>query len=122
MWRAINGVSRQSLGYHLGNRTDASLKEFLKKIDDGKCMFVTDDWAGFRRNIPEKRHFVGKDLTFPIEATNSDLRHRIGRFYRRSKITSRSTEMIHITLKLFEHFQDPENISAFMKPFLSFFG
>ena len=106
----------------MGDRTDASLRKLLEKVDDGKCFFVTDDWAGFRRNIPEARHFVGKDLTFPIESTNSDLRHRVGRFHRRSKITSRSIEMVHATIKLFEYFQNPKNISTFIDPFLSFFS
>lgn len=45
MWRAIDGVSRKSIGYHLGNRSDADLKKLVRKVDNGKCLFVTDDWA-----------------------------------------------------------------------------
>ena len=122
MWRAIDGVSRSPLGYHLGDRTDASLKHLIKKVDNGSCIFVTDDWPGFTRVLPESRHFVGKDLTFPIEATNSDMRHRIARFHRRSKVTSRSTQMVHQTIKLFEHFNHKKNIEKAMKPLMSFFG
>ncbi|MCP4922413.1 MAG: hypothetical protein GY915_00070 [bacterium] len=122
MWRAIDGVSRAPLGYVLGDRTDVSLKKLIKKVDDGSCIFVTDDWAGFSRVLPQKRHFVGKDLTFPIEATNSDMRHRIARFHRRSKVTSRSRDMIHKTIKLFEHFNHQENLENALKPLMSFFG
>ncbi len=43
--------------------------------------------------------------TFPIEATNSDIRYRIDRFHRRSKVTWRSVDMLNTTLKLFHHLQ-----------------
>jgi insertion element IS1 protein InsB len=121
MWRAIDGISRASLGYHLGNRSDATLKTLVEKVDNGTCVFATDDWAGFSRVVPEERHFVGKDLTFPIEATNSDMRHRLGRFHRRSKVTSRSIQMVHTSLNLYEHLKNPENLQELIKPFLSFF-
>ena len=44
IWRAINGVSHRALGWQLGDRSDASLKELVKKVDDGRCQFVTDEW------------------------------------------------------------------------------
>ncbi len=66
--------------------------------------------------------FSGKDLTFPIEATNSDLRHRLARFHRRSKVTSRSLDMVHASIKLFEHFKNEQNLEDMTSPLLSFFG
>lgn len=30
----------------------------------------------------EERHFYGKELTFPIESRNSDIRHHLARFTR----------------------------------------
>ena len=122
MWRAINGVSRESLGYQLGDRSDKGLKKLIDKVDDGECEFVTDDWPGFSRLLPENRHHIGKDLTFPIEQSNSDLRHRIGRFHRRSKITSRCEEMVHVSVKLFEHLRKPENLESMIAPMISFFS
>ncbi|MBL0941244.1 MAG: IS1 family transposase [Alphaproteobacteria bacterium] len=85
LWRAIDGVSRRSLGWELGNRGDSCCKKLIQRVDDGECVFATDDWAGFYRLLPEDRHFPGKDLTFPIEASNSDIRHRLARFIRRTK-------------------------------------
>lgn len=76
VWRAIDGVSRRSLGWELGARSDSCCKKLIDRVDDGKCVFATDDWAGFSRLLPEARHFPGKDLTFPIEASNSDIRHQ----------------------------------------------
>jgi hypothetical protein len=39
----------------------------IDRIDEGECVFVTDDWAGFYRLLPEDRHFPGKDVTFPLK-------------------------------------------------------
>jgi insertion element IS1 protein InsB len=121
--RAINSVSRRSLGGQLGGRDDASLQGLIQKIDDGKCTFVRGEWGGFFRLLPEKRHFFGKDLTFPIEATNSDIRHLLARFKRQSKVTSRSLDRIERSLLLFHYFQDyPENLEPIITSFISFFS
>ena len=59
----------------MGPRRLAPVHALVSRVDDGTCDFVTDLWAGFFSLLSEKRHFYGKDLTFPIEATNSDIRH-----------------------------------------------
>lgn len=63
----------------MGDRSDVCLQEFIKELDNGICNFVTDEWQGFFRLLPQDRHFFGKDLTIPIEATKSDIRHRLAR-------------------------------------------
>lgn len=97
----------------MGDRCDSTVKQFIDDVDDGTCLFVTDEWGAFFRHIPQERHFYGKDLTFPIEATHSNIRHRLGRFHRRSKITSRSREMVKISLNIFHHLQ--KNWEQFLK-------
>ena len=72
--------------------------------------------------MPEERHFYGKDLTFPIEATNSDIRYRLARFHRRSKVTSRSIEMVEFSLLLFHHLHVLGPLDTPLNPFLSFFS
>jgi len=101
LWRAIDGVSRAPVGRHLGARSDACLRKLVQEVDTGKCTFVTDERGGFYRVLPEERHFVGKDLTLPIEAANSDIRHRVARFHRRSKVASRSLVMVDVLLDIF---------------------
>ncbi len=82
-----------------------------------------DEWEGFFRVISESRHFFGKDLTYVIEQTNSDIRHRLARFKRKTKASSRSTDMLHDSLKLFHFFQDhPNHVTLFMEPLLTSFG
>lgn len=123
LWRAVDGISRRALAWHLGDRSDASLRALIQKVDDGLCTFVTDEWEGFFRCLPENRHFFGKDLTFTIESTNSDIRHRLARFKRKTKASSRSVDMVHHSLNLFHHFQGSlQNLEAALNPFLSFFS
>ncbi|MDR0632732.1 MAG: hypothetical protein LBF84_01185, partial [Holosporales bacterium] len=62
-----------------------------------------DDYEAYHQLIPEWKLYTGKDLTFPIEQDNSNTRHYVGRFRRRSKITSRSVEMVDLSLLLLYH-------------------
>lgn len=112
IWRAINGVSRHALGWVLDDRNDASLQKIVQQVDTDACYFITDEWGGFFRILPENRHFWGKDLTFPIEGTNSDIRHRLARFKKKTKASLRSLDMVNRSLLLFHYFQDyPENLN-----------
>src|SRR3954453_21249064 len=89
LWRAFDPVARRTLAWELGGRDDATCERLLDKIGLGGKIFLTDDWEGFHRLIPEEQHFTGKDLTFGIEQDNGDVRHHLARFRRRSKVTSR---------------------------------
>ena len=66
--------------------------------------------------------FTGKDLTFPIEQDNSDTRHHLARFRRRSKVTSRARHMVDGALRLLCHLRQPENFLPLRNRFLSIFG
>ncbi len=101
----------------MGDRTDKTLTKLVERVDTGFCTFVTDDWDGFYRVLPRERHITGKDLTFPIEQTNSDIRHRLARFHRKSKVTSRCIKMVEISLKLVEYFKKLSNFQNILNNF-----
>ena len=84
--------------------------------------FVTDDWEGYHRLIPEGQLFTGKDLTFPIEQDNSNVRHYLARFRRRIKVVSKCPIMVDFSLRLLHHLQDSVNYATYAKKFLSIFG
>jgi IS1 family transposase len=88
----------------------------IDRIDEGECVFVTDDWAGFYRLLPEDRHFPGKDVTFPL---NSDIHHRLARFIPRTQASSRSVQMVHARLKLTPHLQDDSVLLSYLNPLVS---
>jgi IS1 family transposase len=52
--------------------------------------------------LPPERHIVGKAHTVAIERDNSNTRHHLGRFTRRTKIVSKKVAMVDLTLKLWQ--------------------
>src|SRR3954471_12729604 len=100
LWRAFDPVARRTLAWELGGRDDATCRRLLDRVGVDGNVFLTDDWEGFHRLIPQDRLFTGKDLTFPTEQDNSDVRHHLARFRRRSKAPSRARHMVDGALKL----------------------
>src|SRR4051812_9803829 len=122
LWRAFDPVARRTLAWELGGRDDATRRRLLDKVGVEGHVFLTDDREGFRRLIPAEQLFTGKDLTFPIEQDNSDIRHHLARFRRRSKVTSRARHMVDGALRLLCHLRRPENFLPLRDSFLSIFG
>ena len=120
-WKAHDPLSGRNIAWEIGSRSDSTLKRLLKRIGLKGRSFLTDGWEGFRRCIPEEQLFTGKDLTFNIEQDNSNTRHYLARFRRRSKVTSRSREMAGLSLRLLEHLSDPRNYVHWQQSFSSIF-
>src|SRR5271163_948529 len=89
-----------------GRRDDATCQKLLDKIGVEGKTFVTDDWEGYHRLIPESQLFTGKDLTFPIEQDNSNIRHFLARFRRRTKVVSKVAEMVDLSLRIYHRFHN----------------
>ena len=107
----------------LGGRDDATCQKLLGKVGIKGKTFLTDDWEGFHRLIPEDQLFTGKDLTFSIEQDNSNIRHFLARFRRRTKVVSKSEEMVDLSLRIYHHFHDnPANLAFLLATFLSIFS
>jgi insertion element IS1 protein InsB len=113
LWKAWDGCQRRLIAWVLGPRTDATCKALLDKLGgvQGKT-FVTDDWESYHRLIPADQLYTGKDLTVPIEQDNSNTRHFLARLRRRSKCSSRSCQMVDLSLRLLYWFQRPEHFLA----------
>lgn len=67
-----------------------------------ECIFYTDNWDAFAKILPTDRHVIGKEHTDCIERDNSNTRHHLGRFTRRTKIVSKKADMVNTTLKLWQ--------------------
>ena len=113
IWRAYDPIARRTIAWVLGGRDDATCKKLLDKIGLQGKTFVTDDWAGYQRLIPEDQLFTGKDLTVSIEQDNSNIRHFVARFRRRTKVVSKVVEMVDLSLRVYHHFHD--NLEAFIE-------
>ena len=110
------------MAWQLGGRDDETCQKLIDKVGLKGNNFVTDDWEGFHRLIPANQLFTGKDLTFPIEQDNGNIRHYLARFRRRSKCTSRSILMVHNSLKLLDHYLNPDNYLKLQNKFMTIFG
>ena len=123
IWRAYDPLARRTIAWVLGGRDDATCRKLIDKIGLEGRTFVCDDWEGFHRLIPENQLFTGKDLTYPIEQDNSNIRHFLARFRRRTKVVSKIEEMVDLSLRLYHHLHDnPENLAKSMAKYLSIFN
>jgi IS1 family transposase len=121
--RAYDPVQQRTIAWVLGDRDDATCQRLLDKIGMAGRQFITDDWEGYHRLIPEDQLFTGKDLTFSIEQDNSNIRHFIARFRRRTKVVSKVEEMVDLSLRLYHFLHDnPKNFAALAFTFLSIFS
>jgi len=71
--------------------------------------------------LPKNRHVIGKSHTVTIERDNSNTRHHLGRFTRRTKVVSKNIEMVDISLKLWCALNTPHIFKTFQDIALSIF-
>jgi insertion element IS1 protein InsB len=70
----------------------------------GVKLYCTDQWATYASFIPQDKLVQSKAMTHDIERNHCRLRHWFGRFKRKSTITSKSKEMVDLTMALFAKF------------------
>jgi insertion element IS1 protein InsB len=106
----------------LGGRDAATFQRLYDKVKHLKnCIFYTDNWDAFAKVLPSDRHVIGKVHTVAIERDNSNTRHHLGRFTRRTKVVSQCEDMIHATLKLWCALTLPETFRTYQAVALSIF-
>jgi len=85
----------------LGGRDTATFRRLYDKVKHLKnCTFYTDEWDAFAEVLPPERHVIGKAHTINVEHDNSNTRHHLGRFTRRTKVVSQEQNMIDLTLRI----------------------
>ncbi len=100
VWRAYDVDQRRTVAWMPGGREDATCRRLIGKVGLIGKTFVTDNWEGCHRVIPQEQSFTGKDLTFPIEQDDSNVRHCLARFRRRTKVVSNCRTMVDLSLRL----------------------
>ena len=120
--KALDRTSRRVVGWILGRRSSTTFQKLYDQVSHlTDCKFYTDDWEAFRRVLPADRHVVGKAGTIAIEQNNSNTRHHLARMTRRTKVVSKTEEMVDMTLKLWCALTDPEIFNQYQKLALSSF-
>ena len=100
IWRAIDHSNNKTIGWIIGDRDANTFKKFYEKIKDKAKLFYTDKWKVYKEIIPENKLIQSKKYTYNIEQNNSNVRHYLARMTRRTKVVSKSIEMIDISLKI----------------------
>jgi len=85
------------------------------------CTFYTDNWDSFAEVLPPERHVIGKAHTIAIEQNNSNTRHHLSRFTRRTKVVSHSPLMVDLSIRLWCALTQPEAFAAWQNQFLAIF-
>jgi insertion element IS1 protein InsB len=106
----------------LGGRDSATFRRLYDKVKHAKrCKFYTDRWDAFADVLPPERHVIGKEHTIDIERDNSNTRHHLGRFTRRTKVVSRKESMVDLTLRIWHGVTTTDLFFALQKEALSIF-
>jgi insertion element IS1 protein InsB len=85
-------------------------------------IYCCDDYPVYIKEIPKEKRLIGKEFTHRIEGNNSDARHWFARFRRKSKVVSKSVEMVDLTMALFAKFHVNEGLSSLLLPTASLFN
>ena len=110
------------MAWVLGGRDTATFQRLYDKVKHlTQCIFYTDDWNAFSQVLPPERHVIGKAHTIDIEHDNSNTRHHLGRFTRRTKVVSREQHMVDLTLRIWHAVTTTELFSILQKIALSIY-
>jgi len=107
----------------LGNRDAATFRRLYNKVKHlNDCLYYTDDWDAFSKVLPKERHIIGKKHAVGIEQDNSNTRHHLGRFTRRTKVVTQKVAMVDTSLKLWHAMTDQNVFLAFQSVALDIFS
>ena len=84
--------------------------------------FFTDDCEVYREVIPKEKLTQSKKYTTGIEQNNSNVRHYLTRMTRRTKVVSKSIELIHILLLITCNLNEYNGYEYFQNSFVYIFN
>lgn len=120
--KALDRGTRRTLAWVVGNRDAATFQQLYDKVKHlTECTFYTDNWDAFARVLPPERHVIGKSGTVCIEQDNSNTRHHLARFTRRTKVVSKKDSMVYDSLKLWSALTTPTLFLLYQQTFMSIF-
>ena len=110
------------MAWVLGGRDSATFRRLYNKVKHCiDCIFYTDSWDAFAEVLPGERHIIGKAHTIDIERDNSNTRHHLARFTRRTKVVSQKEYMVDLTLKLWQALADDSIFRNFQTVVMSIY-
>jgi insertion element IS1 protein InsB len=90
----------------IGDRSTTTCKLLFEKIKYIPTrVYCSDHWRAYEKVIPPDMHYQGKDETYTVESKNSQIRHYLAKFRRRTKCYVKSIENVVMSLKLLIKFK-----------------
>jgi insertion element IS1 protein InsB len=120
--KAVDRGTGRTIVWVLGDRDAATFQRLydqVKPLTD--CVFYAENWDAFAQVLPKERHIIGKAHTHAIERDHSNTRHYLARMTPRTKVVSKSEDMIHASLKLWCALTVPAIFAYYQALFLSIF-
>ena len=117
----MDGDRNETIGWHVGDRSVKTFRKFFNKFKHLKGIFYTDHWDAYAKVIPGEQHVVGKKYTIGIEQNNSNIRHFLARMTRKTKVVSKSAEMVLATLHICWYINENNGFQEYQEKFLSIF-
>jgi len=110
VWLAVARHTGALFAYRLGSRGRKTAKRLWVALMARYriTQVMTDSWKVYRALIPTAQLRQSKAETYTVESRNASIRHFLGRFRRRTRCSSKSKEMVHLSLWLL--FKDTERI------------
>jgi insertion element IS1 protein InsB len=85
----------------IGDRSTKTCQLLYQEIKDIPTrVYCTDHWKAYEKVIPVNQHYQGKDETYTVESKNSQIRHYLAKFRRRTKCYVKSIENVVMSLEL----------------------
>ena len=102
--KALDRGTKRTIAWVVGDRDTATFQRLYDKVRYiQSCIFYTDNWNVFSSIWPEDHHVIGKAHMITIERDNSNTRHHLGRMTKRTKVVSKSEEMLDMTMKIWSN-------------------
>jgi IS1 family transposase len=103
IWTAVDRNSLCLLAFYVGSGDEIAAKRMWQKINHHEIKFVcTDENYNYSRVLPRKIcHVVSKKETCFVESKNSDIRHYIPCFRRKTKAYAKSRDALNRAMKFF---------------------
>ena len=102
MWIAYDRNRKQVVDFELGGRDTRTAQRLWQRLNVEKIhIYATDYYPVYEKLIPPERHLQTKAETYTIEGFNSQIRHFLARFRRKSKCYSKAQHMVDASLALF---------------------
>lgn len=102
----VDRLTRNIIAFVIGDRSTLTcllLYTLIREIPN--VVYCTDYWKPYSKVIPPERHYQGKDQTYTVESKNSQIRHYLAKFRRRTKCYVKSVENTIMSLKLLIKFK-----------------